>query len=238
MKKAECRTQNEAADSVSATHHSSFIIRHSPWLAGASALLYVCSRFVPCSPPVFHGEIEDSFIQYLHMAFVQHVQFGRDFIFNFGPWGFLYGGYYPATYPLAVVAWLGFAAVFWWAGWLAARHFSENRLAAWLWLMAFTAIAGLPIFTFVEARFKALVVLLWLLHFFVESRGRGPSPRRPKTPYPGGRASSRAQTPRRMEEIRAREDARPPGLPSADVSGKRPSQSKPLWWWPWPSPAW
>ena len=82
---------------------------------------------------------------------------------------------------LSVAAWLGFALIFWWAGWLAARHFSPNRLAAWLWLMAFAAIAGLPIFTFVEARFKALVVLLWLLHFFVEDSpiGRDASPRRP-----------------------------------------------------------
>ena len=140
------------------------------WLAGASTLLYVCSRFVPCSPPVYHGEIEDSFIQYLHTAFLERVHFGRDFVFNFGPWGFLYGGYHPATYLLSVLLWLGLAVVFWWAGWLAARHFARNKLAAWLWLMAFAAVAGLPIFTFIEARLKALVVLLWLLHFFVEGR--------------------------------------------------------------------
>jgi hypothetical protein len=140
------------------------------WLAGGSSFLYVCSRFVPCAPPSFHGEIEDSFIQFLHTAFLERVQFGRDFVFNFGPWGFLYGGYHPATHLISVIAWLGLSLVFWWTGWRVARHFSKNELAAWLWLMAFAAVAGLPIFTLIEARLKALVVLLWLLHFFVEDR--------------------------------------------------------------------
>ena len=140
------------------------------WLAGGSSLIYVCSRFLPCAPPSHHGEIEDSFIQFLHRAFVERLQFGRDIVFNFGPWGFLYGGYHPATHLTAVVMWLGLSLVFWWAGWRAARHFSKSELAAWVWLMAFAAVAGLPIFTLVDARLKAFVVLLWLLHFFVEDR--------------------------------------------------------------------
>ena len=140
------------------------------WLAGASTLVYVCSRFVPCAPPIYHGEIEDSFIQYLHTAFIERLQFGRDFVFNFGPWGFLYGGYHPATHWVSVIVWLGLALVFWWAGWRVARHFSRNELAAWLWLMAFAAVAGLPIFTLVDGRLKAFGVLLWLLYFFVDDR--------------------------------------------------------------------
>ena len=140
------------------------------WLAGASTLVYVCSRFVPCAPPIRHGEIEDSFIQYLHIAFAGRLEFGCDFVFNFGPWGFLYGGYHPATQWISIIMWLGLAIVLWWTAWRVARHFSRNELVAWLWLMAFAAIVGLPIFTLIEARLKAFVVLLWLLYFFVEDR--------------------------------------------------------------------
>src|ERR1035441_1393707 len=138
------------------------------WLAGGSSLLYVCSRFLPCAPPSHHGEIEDSYLQFLHSAFVERLQFGRDVVFPYGPWGFLYGGYHPATHLVSVMLWLGISVVFWWSGKRVARHFTGNRLGAWLWLMTFTAVAGLPIFTLVDARLKALVILLWLLHFFVE----------------------------------------------------------------------
>ena len=137
-------------------------------LATLTTLVYILSRFLPCAPPTFHGEIEDSFIQFLHTAFLERVQFGRDFVFNFGPWGFLYGGYHPATHLISVLAWMGLSVVFWWAAWRVARHMTRNQFGAWLWVMAFAAAAGLPIFTLIEARFKALIVLLWLVHFFVE----------------------------------------------------------------------
>src|ERR1017187_2346701 len=67
------------------------------WLAGASTLAYVCSRFVPCAPPSYHDAIEDTYIQFLHTAFAQHLQFGRDVVYPFGPWGLLYGGYNPRS---------------------------------------------------------------------------------------------------------------------------------------------
>src|SRR2546425_2779634 len=67
------------------------------WLLGATALLYVLSRFLPCAPQKHYGIIDDSWVQVLHTAFQQHWQFGCDIVFTFGPWGFLYGGFFPAT---------------------------------------------------------------------------------------------------------------------------------------------
>ena len=138
------------------------------WLAGASTLAYVCSRFVPCAPPSYHDAIEDTYIQFLHTAFAQHLQFGRDVVYPFGPWGLLYGGYNPATHWVCVTAWLGLSLVFWWVGWQVARGLLKNELAAWIWFIVFTAVAGLPVFTLVDARLTAFVVLLWLSQFFVE----------------------------------------------------------------------
>ncbi len=141
-----------------------------PWLAGVGSLLYVCSRFVPAAPPVHYGEIEDSYIQFWHTAFVQRLQFGHDIVYTYGPWALLYGGYNPATHLVCVIAWLMLSVVFWWTASVAARHFSKNKLASWAWLVCFSMVAGLPVFTLVDTRFVAFVVLLWLLYFFVEDR--------------------------------------------------------------------
>src|SRR5580765_7553611 len=66
-------------------------------LSAGISLCYVLSLFVPSTPVVQHGEIEDSYMQVLHTAFAGHWQFGRDICYSFGPWGFLYGGYLPST---------------------------------------------------------------------------------------------------------------------------------------------
>jgi hypothetical protein len=145
------------------------------WLAGASALIYICSRFVPSAPPAFRDDIEDSYLHYFHTAFAKHLQFGRDVVYPFGPWGLLYGGYDPATYWVTVLAWLGLSVVFWWIAWKVARVLLNNDLAAWIWLMAFALVAGLPVFTLVDARLTAFIVLLWLSHFFTNDRSVMPA---------------------------------------------------------------
>jgi hypothetical protein len=62
------------------------------WLGGASSFLFVFSCLRPAELPERCNPIEDSWIQALHLAFVHHLQFGRDIVFTFGPWGFLYAG--------------------------------------------------------------------------------------------------------------------------------------------------
>jgi len=107
----------------------------------------------------------------LHEAFIKRLQFGRDIVFTFGPWGFLYGGYHPATHWFAVIAWAVLAGVFWWTGWRIARHCFRNELLAWVWLMGFIGIISTKtIFLNIDVRLISGVLLLWLLHFFVEQR--------------------------------------------------------------------
>jgi hypothetical protein len=140
------------------------------WLLGTTALLYVLSRFLPCARQRHYGVIEDSWVQVLHTAFQLHWQFGRDIVFTFGPWGFLYGGFHPATHVISIIIWAALALVFWWAGWRIARHFFENEMIAWLWLMFFIAAASVTMFLNIDARLTAFAVLLLLLHFFVEDK--------------------------------------------------------------------
>src|SRR6266480_7699279 len=73
------------------------------WLAAATSLLFAFSRFLPSGQPGGYNIVDDAWIQMLHMAFAERLQFGRDIVFTFGPWGFLYGGYHPSTLWISAV---------------------------------------------------------------------------------------------------------------------------------------
>ncbi len=80
------------------------------WLAATTSLLFAVSRFLPSGRPGGYNGADDAWIQMLHMAFAERLQFGRDIVFTFGPWGFLFGGYHPPTYLISVVVWVATCA--------------------------------------------------------------------------------------------------------------------------------
>jgi hypothetical protein len=140
------------------------------WLAATTSLLFALSRFLPSGQPGGYGDADDAWIQMLHMAFAERLQFGRDIVFTFGPWGFLYGGYHPATYLISVVVWAVLAVVFWWAAWRVVTHFFKNPLVCWLWLLAVIGLASITRYLLMDARLTVWPLLLLLLHFSVEKR--------------------------------------------------------------------
>lgn len=105
-----------------------------------------------------------------HAAFQEHLQFGSDVVFPIGPWGFLYGGYFPATHSIAALTWSVLAVVFWWVAWRTARHFFANEFVSWLWLMALIATTDTTHFLNIDVRLTAWVLLLLVWRFFVEDR--------------------------------------------------------------------
>src|SRR5205085_6748630 len=140
------------------------------WLAATISLLFVFSRFLPIGGLGRYDIVDDSWIQMLHFAFAKVLQFGRDIVFTFGPWGFLYGGYNPATYSISVIVWAVLAAVCWWAAWRVVAHFFKNPLVCWLWMMAVIGLASISPFLNMDVRLTAWPLLLLLLHFSVEER--------------------------------------------------------------------
>lgn len=136
------------------------------WLGAVVSLFFVCASFLPVNRPQRNNSIDDSWIQVLHFAFLNHLQFGRDIVFTFGPWGFLYTGYQPETYVVSVVIWLVLAAVFWCALRRVARLSFQNELARWIWLMAVTGLVSVSIASNVDARLICFPLLLIILHFF------------------------------------------------------------------------
>ncbi len=149
----------------SSTHWS----KAGRWLLPSSAFIYVFSLFFPwvSGPPT---DPDGSWGLALHAAFEHHLQFGRELVFTFGPWGFLYGGYGPPTFPIAVMVCALLAFGFWWAGWRVACHFSTNKLFAWFWFIGFAGIAGMRVEQNFDVRMVGWTLLLLLLYFFVEDR--------------------------------------------------------------------
>ena len=141
--------------------------RAAKWLLPSSAFIYVFSLFFPWVSGT-PSTPDDSWEMVLHAAFNAHLQFGHDIVFTFGPWGFLYGGYYPPTFLICAAAWTIIAFVFWWVGWRVANHFSSNRFFAWLWFMGFAGVAGMRVEQSFDIRMIGWALLLLLLHFFVE----------------------------------------------------------------------
>ena len=139
-------------------------------VAAITSFIFTFSRFLPTGRVRGYSILDDAWIEMLHTAFAERLQFGRDIVFTFGPWGFLYCGYHPATYLVSVVVWAVLAAVFWWAAWRVVTHYFENPLVCWLWMMAVIALASISPFSNTDVRLTSWPLLLLLLHFSVEER--------------------------------------------------------------------
>jgi hypothetical protein len=139
--------------------------------------LYVFSRFIPSHPIADYTAnvpVDNAWGQVMHVAFAQHMQFGRNIVFTYGPWGFLARGYYPPTYLTSVAAWVALFMVFTCAGWRLARHFTGNQVVIWVWLIGYAAMASIPLGNDIGERITAWGILLLFLHFFVEDEALSP----------------------------------------------------------------
>jgi hypothetical protein len=137
------------------------------WLGAASSLLFVLACLLPTKPRVY-DPLDESWMEALHSAFLNHLQFGRDIVYTYGPWGFLFGGYLPETHFLSSVVWLVLGIIFWAASWRLACASFQNGFARWLWVMAFAGATTLAAFPNTDARVMCFLLFPIALHFFEE----------------------------------------------------------------------
>jgi hypothetical protein len=141
------------------------------WLGAASSLIFVLACFAPEIRLAYYSPVEDSWLQVLHFAFLNKLQFGREIIFTFGPWGFLYGSDQPGTHLISLLTWLALGTLFWWAGRRVARLAFENEWARWAWLMAAASLSGIRVFSILgDMRLMSFPLLLLTLHFLDTDR--------------------------------------------------------------------
>jgi hypothetical protein len=89
------------------------------------------------------GGTDSSWMRQLHEVFLHDVVFGRDLIWTFGPWGFLYYFATPQTLPFVLVgrAFLAFSC---WLGlWALSKNVSAHPAIRSLWSLACLAAIAL-----------------------------------------------------------------------------------------------
>jgi hypothetical protein len=85
-------------------------------IIGLGLLGYCLLTILPWSPVGYGFDLDQSWASALHVAFANKIQFGKDFIYTYGPYGFLQVNlYFPETYGyffafrllIAIAVWTG-----------------------------------------------------------------------------------------------------------------------------------
>jgi len=151
-------------------HHTS-INRIILWTASSLLFGYCLLTILPWQPVAYGYHLDESWASALHIAFRDQIQFGTDFIYTYGPYGFLRVAnyYFPETYPyafgfsifIAIAAWAGLSRIMEYC--LSKRHRSWVFLIPVLWFFPHSYLA-------VESFQFLLVMLPLILYFYISKR--------------------------------------------------------------------
>ena len=141
------------------------------WTVSSLLFGYCLLTMLPWQPAAYGYNLDESWASALHIAFRDKIQFGTDFIYTYGPYGFLRVAhyYFPETYPYS----FGFSiliAIAAWAGlWRIVQYCLSRGDRSFIWLI--------PILWFfpqghlaIESFQSLLVMLPVLLYFYVSKR--------------------------------------------------------------------
>lgn len=130
----------------------------------AGATLYSIAILLPWTPHEREAATDFSWSLMLHHAYLRKLHFGSGIVFTYGPWGFLQGGYHPATFGTVLGCWLLLSAAFVGGIWAAVRRQANPPVAAILTCLLSALV--------VASGRETLVIVLPLL-LFVAARDRG-----------------------------------------------------------------
>lgn len=141
----------------------------------ALAFVYAMSVWVPWRSGFPSGDLDSSWIMALKWAHAHGVDFGHDFIFTFGPWGFAFQGYDPANFGVMIAVWTLFTVAFF-AGLVAlSGHMTKDRWIGGLWLLLVLFVAGGVPIQIIDVRLLAPCWMLLVLRLFVNKRSITPT---------------------------------------------------------------
>lgn len=141
------------------------------WIALGVLFIFNLTVFGPWRAFFFESELESSWILGLHWAWLKGLDFGHDFIFTYGPWGFLFQGYHPDTFRIDALGWTVFTAAFFAGMVQLAQHLTPKRWASAIFIVLTTAIAGITIPGIQEeVRLLMIAWLLLVLSFYVDPK--------------------------------------------------------------------
>ncbi len=147
---------------------------YSIWMkvAGIAFVGYAVLMTLPWQAEGFSFDLDESFKVGLHQAFANSSQFGKDFIYTYGPYGILQTDkYFPETYSSLMLGrlFIGLAVgIGLWAMWV--RCWRTRRISS-LFLLPFLFYfpnSGILL----DAFFTVVVVLPLLVYFYVDEDGK------------------------------------------------------------------
>ena len=138
---------------------------------GCFLLGYCLLTLLPWQPAAYGYNLDESWASAVHIAFRDRIQFGKDFIYTYGPYGFLRVAsyYFPGTYGysfgfsllIAIAAWAGFFRLVRYC--VSRRDKSVLFLIPILWFFP-NMIVSIDSFQF------AVLMLPLVLYFYVSKR--------------------------------------------------------------------
>ncbi|MGD1920693.1 MAG: hypothetical protein ACFCAD_18505 [Pleurocapsa sp.] len=144
-------------------------------IVGLFLLGYCALTILPWQPAPFSHNLDDSWASALHIAFRDRIQFGTDFIYTYGPYGFLRVAhyYFPETYGYG----FGFSILIAIAGWVGlfriVRYCVSRR--DWSWIFLVPILWFFPHNHLSIDSFQFLIVMLPLLLYFYISKNMTPA---------------------------------------------------------------
>lgn len=110
----------------------------------------------------------------LNMLWGRPLRFGHDIVYTYGPWGIVWGGYYPTTFPITCAVWVAIAIATWLAGWRMVMRPRDGgawsgvaaAIALVIWSTAFSGGSSM----LYDARILLLPFFIIVLHFLAAQR--------------------------------------------------------------------
>ncbi|MGA3067330.1 MAG: hypothetical protein ABSF29_10830 [Tepidisphaeraceae bacterium] len=124
--------------------------------------------------PLGIDDLDTSWFSVLQWAHQNHVDFGHDLVFMYGPLYFTASLGAPETFIPVAATWLLLSTAYFAGLFRLARHVTTSLWMAALSILAVILLTGIPLNIF-DARLLLLSWLLLLIHFYVDERPWRPS---------------------------------------------------------------
>ena len=131
-------------------------------------LAYAVLMTLPWQPEGFSYDLDESYKVALNQAVVEGIQFGKDFVYTYGPYGiFQQVKYFPETYNSILIGRFFIALVAGAGLWKIFKHCSKKHKLSCVFLLPFLFFfpnSGMSLDTF----YTVVVALPLLVYFYVE----------------------------------------------------------------------
>jgi len=166
-------TASSEPDSIEPTSTPGSKSRRGLWIAtGALIVVFALLRTLPFDPRVNPVAEDDSWELALNLFASRHDLCGKDYIFTFGPLGFMFGqAFFPATFTVKVVLQAIMCSLTTVVLVMQGKRLIDSPFRTTMWILGLLGLYGF----FADVFFLAVPILLVNQHFLIDDRKKPPS---------------------------------------------------------------